>query len=304
MSSIVRDVPSELKEWVKIFQSLTYRHDYSRTFEDWLDITISCLAMKTREDVYLETIKRYDSKEQKLLADLFAEYLLLMQKMTAEKEHATNETKKVIAEMELAGIIEATTPNAVPWYDALGHIYEVISSHGKKQGLGQFFTPPHIVDLMVKCVNYNGGTLMEPCSGSGRMIIAAHCHYPSESIKIGCDLDGMCTKMTAINMCLHGVRGEAINCNSLDPLNFNFGFCTNPRLFTIGTFAVDKETSYYYKSQVLWAVNASEKEIEAKQINEEARLAQEKVDTTKLKKPTAKEIKQEATEVQQQLKLF
>ena len=52
-----------------------------------------------------------------------------------------------------------------------------------------------------------GKEINEPCSVSGRAILAANKHT-SGNYYIAQDIHPVCAKMTAINMCFHHIRGE------------------------------------------------------------------------------------------------
>lgn len=90
----------------------------------------------------------------------------------------------------------------------------------------------------------------DPASGSGRTLLAFNKVAPGNYL-IGQDIDAICTKMTAINLALHGCRGQAINGNSLNPEHFNFGYEINHNIFTIGgiphIIPITKEQSVSYQ---------------------------------------------------------
>ena len=52
---------------------------------------------------------------------------------------------------EIVLLMQSRLQNAGDWYDPFGLFYETyVSSQSRKTCSGQFFTPPHVVDLMVR----------------------------------------------------------------------------------------------------------------------------------------------------------
>lgn len=149
------------------------------------------------------------------------------------------------AEMEaqIATAIDAyadAVAGCEPFEDILGPAYMTMASSGRKDQLGQFFTPWPIAMMMAAMVGHDSGPLPEdrlltacdPCSGSGVMMLAL-CNQvlrtqgPSAlrcwSITC-CDLDSICAAMSTVqllsNANLHDVQlGEVLvlRGNSLAP---------------------------------------------------------------------------------------
>lgn len=198
--------PKNVAEWIKVFESSAlYRHDPGQLFHDFLDITICCFANQTMEEKYLQTIKRYTRDE----LDTFAKL------------------------MGLLIVIHEDNVQATGWYDALGLIYEHISSRSKASHMGQFFTPHEVCDMMARIIigtePIENCTIYDPTCGSGRLILAGHVVAPKHGVCYGADLDPMCAKMTAVNFWLHGIRGEVACMDSLH-LKWYFAYHTHPRL--------------------------------------------------------------------------
>lgn len=123
------------------------------------------------------------------------------------------------------------------WYDAWGDLFMELA--GKfKSFRGQFFTPDGVCDLCsrISIQQPNGRPTINDCAcGSGRMLLSANgTAYDRGCIQpylIGEDIDGMCCKMTAINMAMHGCRGEVIKHDSLGhPDELSYGYIINERL--------------------------------------------------------------------------
>jgi type I restriction enzyme M protein len=66
----------------------------------------------------------------------------------------------------------------------------------------------------------------EPCAGSGRMILASN-QIAKGNYFIAQDLDAICCKMTAINMCMHEVRGEVHNMDTLRIADLRMSYSVN-----------------------------------------------------------------------------
>lgn len=106
-----------------------------------------------------------------------------------------------------------------PWYDAFGEIYETrVASHLRKHGKGQYFTPMNVAECMAALVDgdyKDKDVIVDPCCGSGRLILAAHELNPKATF-VAVDLDRTCCMMAAVNFLLHGCRGKVVHGNSLN----------------------------------------------------------------------------------------
>ncbi|MFA9191142.1 N-6 DNA methylase [Flavobacterium sp. FZUC8N2.13] len=196
-----RDVPKELKTFNSLFFGFEYRHDLNRVFDDLLTVIICAMGRGTQEPLYLETIKKYSRSELESLCKLFAEL-----------------TK-----------IYAKSLEGGDWCDPLGEYYECLTGNYKKSNFGQYFTPKSLCDLMAQLTidkDDYGKTVNEPCSGSGRLVLAAN-HIGKGNYYVCQDLDPMCCKMTAINLCFHEIRGEVHCHNSLLMDKPRFSLATN-----------------------------------------------------------------------------
>lgn len=197
------DFPQELRPFVKTFEGIATRHNYAQVFEDFLTLVMCCYARETEEPLYFETIKRYSKEEVNQFPRLMADLIILYRK------------------------------SGEPWSDPLGTFYEVLASTYKMKALGQFFTPNCICDMMAS-INGPGeydkkrtGLLVnDPACGSGRMLLAYNAKYP-DNVYVAEDLDGICVKMTAVNMLFHGCRGEVVHHDSLRPDSWHGGWMVN-----------------------------------------------------------------------------
>lgn len=191
-------LPAEFKDFCKKFETLAYGQDDSRVFDDMLAYIIDLFSF----DNPWEHHGQYNDPDiRKRFFELFQEIVLLMNKKIRDDGD---------------------------WYDPFGNIYEAqIASHARRANAGQFFTPEHIVDLMVS-INGEGRELTgkglnfsDPACGSGRFLIAAHAKFPGNYC-CGEDIDRTCALMTVCNFILHGVNGEVIWHDSLMPTKERF----------------------------------------------------------------------------------
>jgi type I restriction enzyme M protein len=240
MSSLKRDVTAlhpEQKDLLDIFVKASYRHSYYDTFRTLLDYFIHeftaplNLSQQSAPFVFPSS---YNQSEQDLFIDMRVEIQKLCKKYTS-----------------LHNGIRA-------WYDPFGCLFESVCSNFSKQANGQFFTPMPLCDLIAQITipppsEKVGGTCNDPCSGSGRLLLAAN-HINPSLYFIAVDIDPICAKMTAINMCLNGAVGE-VSCN--DGLwavkdNFRFAFKVVPMValfnesaaFLIMNFTHDIKKTY------------------------------------------------------------
>lgn len=205
----------ELKNFNSLFFSFQYKHDLNRVFDDLLTMIICAMGRGTQEELYLQTIKSYSREELSTLCKLFGELVKIYRN---SKEEET-------------------------WSDPLGDYYEYLAGNYKKSAFGQFFTPKSICNLMANIVinpNEWGKTISEPACGSGRMILASHT-LSQGNYYVCQDLDPICCKMTAINLCFHDVRGEIHCMNSLTNEKPIFSLAINYELWKNKT-----NTIFYY----------------------------------------------------------
>lgn len=121
------------------------------------------------------------------------------------------------------------------WFDAFGFVYEdMIAGKFRRSNSGQFFTPPSICDLMTdinapKEQRIVGKTISDPTCGSGRNLLAFHAKHVG-NYYVAEDIDRTCCMMTVCNFIIHGVEGEVIWHNTLQPDTFYGGWKTNEQL--------------------------------------------------------------------------
>ena len=95
-------------------------------------------------------------------------------------------------------------------YDYLGDGYVELQGRFSQGIKGQFLTPPHICDMMAQMLLFRDGseepvTVLDPCVGTGRMLIAAHKYAPNATL-YGIDIDNRAIRTAFANACIHKAR--------------------------------------------------------------------------------------------------
>lgn len=196
------------KKFIDNFNQLCNRHSSWQVWQDFVNMSASAIAnavdrrtdvWKTREDSYMETVKRYSKEELELIAELLSVTTLALEEN--------------------------------PEQDFLGKLYMRFNLENKWHG--QFFTPWHIAELMAKMLV--GDDLKEkiasdgyisvndPCCGAGCMLIAfanickdeLDVNYQKDVLFVGQDIDPVVAKMCYIQISLLGCPGYVVIGNSL-----------------------------------------------------------------------------------------
>ena len=177
---------------LKTLDEAAHRGGISRgqTFDDFLHMTVCALAGGQMEDQYLAVVKKHTEgakgrRSCDSLARLFGQ---LVDRMEQTRQ------------------------------DILGDLFQGAITYGEA---GQYLTPDSICKLMAQ-VTVNGNevehkshrTVCDPCSGSGRMLLAVADIQPHWEF-VGQDVDVRCVRMTAINLALRNLYGYAVWGNSL-----------------------------------------------------------------------------------------
>ncbi|GAB3936968.1 N-6 DNA methylase [Larkinella terrae] len=218
-------VPHELRAFNKLFSQMEHGFNYSSFFSDFVEFLTESF-MPQRVGVYERLKQQYGDLDR--FVQLTQELILLQQ-------------SQIVTDTD--------------WYDGLGNYYECLTSRGKSQLLGQFFTPEHVCDLMVRlqgCEESLKGKrqkVYDPSCGSGRLLLAFHALAPG-NYHFAADLDPICARMTAVNMALHGCEGEAVCMDSLK-WEWRFGYRVNRLLPLAGCPSIETiepEDSYLFGS--------------------------------------------------------
>jgi type I restriction enzyme M protein len=216
------NMEKEFADFHKAMERLAYLFgkDIIRAFDDWLEYVIAGHSHTIKVDM-----SKYKDKEVKLFHDLYYQWVVLQDTMISKKGYK--------------------------WFDAFGFYFELHSSDWSRKKKGQFFTPPPIVDFMVKIVDPEGAgqRILDPACGSGRFSIASHAHNP-KNFHYATDIDRMCCKMSALNMMMHGARGEVVWKDALSFLDYREGWSINPRIAELKGIphieSLEKEDSFIY----------------------------------------------------------
>lgn len=135
--------------------------------------------------------------------------------------------------------IHHTTKEKGAYYDVLGEIF----MKNIPKSSSQVFTPPHIAELMTEIVNcQNDKVMTDYACGSGRLLLAGAKSNPNAYL-VGCDLDLLCAKMTAINLAINSLRGEVIWGNAQTKEVFAV-FKVHKNLMEIPYIDIDNKTNY------------------------------------------------------------
>ena len=212
----------ELREFEKQFNhivSVTH-HDAITVFDDLLTFIIFNFNPNPKPNPYW----KYNQEQNQLFFQLMREWLYVLQRMI----------------------------DARGWYDAFGDFFMSNVGRTSQQYKGQFFTPHTICDFMAKVVLDDRDETTEPrvtCNafgkrvvandsacGSARMLLAAHATNCERGHRayyfIGEDIDRICCKMAAVNMCAHGMFGEVVCHDTLcEPHKAFTGYIINEGLY-------------------------------------------------------------------------
>lgn len=179
----------------KIFDKLTREHDPNKIFNEFLDYCIDINLFTT-----INQNLDFNGREKDYF-EMFTEWIKITDNALNNQTNNGN-------------------PSNYGWYDYLGIFYENVVQTKYKAGVrGQFFTPPHVCNLMTEMVinedtDYTGKFVNDSCCGSGRFLLAGHTLI-NGAIMIGSDLDEVACKMSVLNFYIHGVRGSILHQNSL-----------------------------------------------------------------------------------------
>lgn len=219
------DLPRELRTLGKLFDQQRGKcgRNPVTIFDDFLTYIIYGLNPFPEPDPSWT----YTKEENKIFHDMMLEYFSVMDVMLNKRE----------------------------WYDAFGDFFMAVISPVARQYRGQFFTPSTICDFMAKIIMGDkdekldepritcGGfgkrvVVNDSAAGSSRMLLAAHViacnNEQSNRYMVAEDVDRICCKMSAINLCTHGCFGEVV-CHDtlLHPEEVTFGYKINEMLYPI-----------------------------------------------------------------------
>lgn len=237
----------DFADFHKALEKLAYLfgRDMIRTFEQFLEYAIAGHSHTIKVD-----LSKYKKEEVQLFHDLYYQWIMLQRTMVSKKGYE--------------------------WFDAFGLYFELHSSGWSKKKKGQFFTPPNVVDFMTAIVNPEGSgkRILDPASGSGRFSIASHAYNP-KNFHYAMDIDHTCCMMSALNMMIHGVRGEVVWKDALNFTDYRGGWSINSRIVELKGVPhielLEKENSFIYHEGQQRRADYEREQEEARQklLNEE-----------------------------------
>jgi hypothetical protein len=220
-----------------------YRFDLRTVFDDFLTLSICAMGQNPQtgksfdEDLYLETIEKYKSEPG--LINGFSRLLALL---TTEMEERWD---------------------SGDGYDVLGEFYE---QNLYRKGASQYFTPWPICLFMAKSFAEQSSEqnkilrILDPCCGSGRMLMASQkCHGQKHEF-YGIDLDHTCVKMTAVNLFLSGLfRSEVLCADALVPEDFRVSYKTSFLPFGLFRIQEKEKSRLWHMLRDTWNLKPTEK---------------------------------------------
>ena len=165
------------------------RHGYNSydILNDWLDLML--YALQRDDPHYLEIVRKY--KNDRPIGEREIDYFCKAFALLQLEMQKTND-------------------------DILGQVYMEWNMSNKYRG--QFFTPKHVASMMATMLNPKGRVL-DPCCGSGVMLVEAIKVIDNVTIDgssfYGQDIDITCVKMCALNLLFFNVNGYVIWGDSL-----------------------------------------------------------------------------------------
>lgn len=217
------------KAFIKIFQSLTSRHNPWTVWQDFINVSACAMANavdKTpeiymrREESYRATVKKYTTEEVNSLSELFG--------------------------LTIAALEEN------PAQDFLGNLYMNLDFGSSWSG--QFFTPWHISEMMARMMigdtlqadleKKGWASICDPCCGAGCMLMAfaqacrqeLKINYQPQILFVGQDIDRVVAQMCYLQVSLLGCAGYIVVGNTL----------SQPIRGELLTLVVDTECEVWY----------------------------------------------------------
>lgn len=177
-----------MKEILAQLEAILRRgYSSSAIFEDWLDLMI--YALQRDDPHYLEIVGKYKNDKPVGERDI---------------DHFCNAFALLQLEMQKTN------------EDVLGEIYMQWNMSNKYRG--QFFTPKHVASMMATMLNPKG-RILDPCCGSGIMLVEALKTMDNEALDAstfcGQDIDITCVKMCALNLLFFNAHGYVVWGDSL-----------------------------------------------------------------------------------------
>lgn len=200
--------------------------------------------MNRFDQAFIDLVRKVNEDALKVLDDSLTyiiSRLCINEDMRVAWDYTQEQTKAYAAFAGIyIGFMEETLSTCF-WHDAWGDMF-MENSGNFKSFRGQFFTPAAVSDLCARIsfddapVLKSGRPIVNDCAcGSARMLLAAQKEAYERKVMqpylVGEDIDGICCKMAAVNLAVHGCFGEVIRHDSLkEPGDFRYGYIINETL--------------------------------------------------------------------------
>ncbi|MBM3238005.1 SAM-dependent DNA methyltransferase [Candidatus Poribacteria bacterium] len=140
-------------------------------------------AKRTQE---LDPLPAFEYVTQgEILRDTLQVYFDMVLKIDYETIYTTDfidtiafpDTKEVVKEIkELVNVLKRYDFSKLG-YDVIGRIFERLIPQDERHNLGQYFTSPDVVDLIVKfCLHHEDDKILDPACGAGTFLVRAYQH--------------------------------------------------------------------------------------------------------------------------------
>ncbi len=181
---------------VKLLGQIGERRSPLEAFRAFVKASACAVALQTREDEYLEEIRRWDRQSIEGFVEGFA---MLVAAMDAD-----------------------------PFHDQLGPVYMELGSQSSQKWSGEFYTPPDLCELIATMTMGDLEVspdkpleVLEPCCGAGAMILPMGKHLVDQGLsplnmRATCvDVNALACDMCYVNLTLSMIPATVIHGNSL-----------------------------------------------------------------------------------------
>ena len=87
------------------------------------------------------------------------------------------DAKEVVSEIKKLVAVLRSYDFSTLGYDIIGRIFERLIPHDERHNLGQYFTSPDVVDLILKfCLHHEDDKILDPACGAGTFLVRAYQH--------------------------------------------------------------------------------------------------------------------------------
>lgn len=181
------------KEFVKTITYLARQYSPRTLFDEFLRLAVYCYHPRNLLTGGLAPDPEVDQK-----------YLEVVRRLDPE---TVRELPKLLANVQINAILD-------PYSDLLGTYFV---EHITKGHNGQFFTPPHLAQLMAELTipkDSERKLIADPACGAGIMLLQAAKHSP-KNLFFGADIDVTCARMAVLNLFLNRMSGQIAHMDTL-----------------------------------------------------------------------------------------